>query len=129
MKGFTRFGRNTFLWFLLVSLLPLTAVSVTTYIYMRIQIKDRVLDELEHDASTYRDHVRTFVNAWLWRTADFSSDGFIRDATQEIILGAVNHTGSGADNDLLNRLNIHLLVNKKSLHPYMFEVFILNQTV
>ncbi|HHT9135455.1 MAG TPA: hypothetical protein ACFYD2_11185, partial [Candidatus Avalokitesvara rifleensis] len=70
MKRFTRFGRNTFLWFLLVSLLPLAAVSATTYIYMRIHIKDMVSKELEYDASKYRDHVRTLINAWLWRTID-----------------------------------------------------------
>ena len=121
MKRFTRFGRNTFLWFLLVSLLPLAAVSATTYIYMRIHIKDMVSKELEYDASKYRDHVRTLINAWLWRTIDFSSDGFIRDAAQEIILGTGNP-------EIVDKLNTHLRVNKMSLHPAMFEVSILDKS-
>lgn len=122
MKRFTRFGRNTFLWFLLVSLLPLTALGVTTYFYIRTHIKGMVFDELEYDASKYRDHVQTFLNAWAWRAEDFSSDGFIRDATQEIILGAGNHSRT------VDKLNTHLLVNKASLHPDMFKVSILDKS-
>ncbi|MCP4365749.1 MAG: HD domain-containing protein [Planctomycetes bacterium] len=121
MKRFTRFGKNTFLWFLLVSLLPLTAVSVTTYFYMRAMVKDRALDDLESNAGRHRDHVQTFINAWLWRAADFSSDGFIRDASQEILLGTTNNP------DIIKRLNTHLRTNKKSLHPDILEVFILNK--
>ncbi|MEE9200455.1 MAG: HD domain-containing phosphohydrolase [Candidatus Brocadiales bacterium] len=121
MKGLTRFGRNTFLWFLLVALLPLTAVSLTTYFYMRAIIKDRALKDLEHDASRYRDHVRTALDAWVWRAEDFSSDGFIRDASQEIILGIDNHA------EVVEKLNTHLRANKKSLHPDIFEVFIVDK--
>ncbi|MHC4276023.1 MAG: PDC sensor domain-containing protein [Planctomycetota bacterium] len=123
MKRFTRFGKNTFLWFLLVSLLPLTAVSVTTYFYMRVMIKDRALDEIESNTARYRDHVRTFIRAWLWRTADFSSDGFIRDASQQILLDTNTRNGP----EIIKRLNTHLRANKKSLNPDILEVLILNK--
>ncbi|MEE9514413.1 MAG: HD domain-containing phosphohydrolase [Candidatus Brocadiales bacterium] len=120
MKGITRFGRNTFLWFLLVALLPLTAVGVITYIDLRLHIKGTAFDDLQHDAHKYRDHTQTFLNAWLWTAEAFSSDGFIKDAVLEIT------SGTGNKSDIVKQLNKHLRTSKKDLYRDISEVFVLD---
>ncbi|MDO8137686.1 MAG: HD domain-containing phosphohydrolase [Candidatus Brocadiales bacterium] len=115
----TRFGIKLFCWLLLVSLPILSAVSISSFIYIRGEIKKSVTKELKFRVDDLIQHLSALLKAGEARVTDFSSDGFIRDCARKLSF-------LGMDEETSSNFNRHLLLNKKSLDPSILEVSILN---
>jgi PAS domain S-box-containing protein len=115
----TRFGIKLFCWLLLVSLPILSAVSISSFIYIRGEIKKSVTKELEFRTNDLIQHLVAILKAGEARVTDFSSDGFIRDCAKKL-------SSPLADEETRSKLNRHLLLNKKSLDPSILRVSILD---
>jgi PAS domain S-box-containing protein len=109
---------KSLLWFLLPSILIATVTATLCYFYTYKTVKENIFDQLEIAADESLKHVRVFLGGKRGRIIDFSSDGFIRDCTEEIILrkGRVQYC--------TDRLNTHLTLNKKPLDPDILAVFV-----
>ena len=70
---------------LCISFIPIMAITLVYYFTARSSFKRQVLDQLKAVAESKRLHVRTFMETKKARTADFSSDGFIRNNLETII--------------------------------------------
>ncbi len=108
------------LWFLLPSFLIATVTATITYFYIYKTLKRNIFDQLEIAADELQKNVCIFLDGKRGRIIDFSSDGFIRDCTEEITIrdDRVQH--------YTDRLNTHLAVNKQPLDPDILTVFIVD---
>ena len=107
-------------WLLLPSILIATVTTVSCYLYTYKVVRKNIIDQLEITADDLHNKVRIFLSGKQGRTVDFSSDGFIRDCTEEI---------ARKDNRreyYINALNTHLATNKKPLDPDILEVFVID---
>lgn len=105
-------------WFLVPSILTASIAATFCYYYIRRTIEQNIFDQLELAADELREHVNMFLKTKKDRIADFSSDGFIKICTEEIV--------HGIDTGLSTyRLNRHLLYNKKPIdEENILEIFI-----
>ncbi len=108
------------LWFLLPSFLIATATAVFCFFYTYKTVKKNIFDQLEIAADELQKNVCLFLDGKTGRIIDFSSDGFIRDCTDEITMrdDRVQH--------YTDRLNTHLAVNKQPLDPDILTVFVVD---
>lgn len=112
--------RKILLWFLIPSIILATISSVFYYFYTRKTLKQNVFDQLEIAAGALQKNIHTFIEAKRGRNIDFSSDGFIKDVTEEITM---------KDRRLeyyTSALNNHLITNKKPLDPSIHEVLVVD---
>lgn len=110
--------KKTLLWLLLPSILIASFVTTFWYLSASKAIKQSIIKELVLTADESKEHIQLFLEAKKGRTIDFSSDGFIRDCTEEI-------TGKESRKEYYaNTLNNHLITNKKSLDPGILEIFV-----
>jgi signal transduction histidine kinase len=116
---FTRFGTKLFYMFLMVSLIPLTIAGAIVYKYVHDTTKEEVLEGLRFNAYSLKRQLDLLLSKRMFRVADFCSDGFIRDSVEQIIY-------KPEISQIIEKLNIHLKVNKKSLDPDILEIEILN---
>ena len=77
---------KSLLWFLLPSFLIATVTATFCYFYIHKTIKKNIFDQLEIAADELEKHVNVYLEGKRGRIIDFSSDGFIRDCTEEITL-------------------------------------------
>ncbi len=104
--------------FLAVGLFSVILIGAYSYHNIKADLNDAIQDGLLLLAESKEGEVFAYLDAIEARTIDFSSDGFIRDATKEI-----TQTGS---QEAIAKLNRHLVVNKKSLDPIITGIMIMN---
>lgn len=111
---------KSLLWFLLPSILIATATATFCYLYTYKTVKKNIFGQLEIAADELEKHVNVFLEGKRGRIIDFSSDGFVRDCTEDIILK------KDRIQYCTDRLNAHLTLNKKPLDPDILEVFVVD---
>jgi diguanylate cyclase (GGDEF)-like protein/PAS domain S-box-containing protein len=112
--------KRILLWFLIPSVLMTTTVAAFYYFYTRRTLEQNIFDQLETTVVALDENVHTFLEAKRGRAIDFSSDGFIRDTTEEITMPGrrLKYYTSTLDD--------HLITNKKSLDPGIHEVLVVD---
>ncbi len=83
-------------------------------------LRENIFDQLEIAAAELHNDVRIFMSGKEGRTVDFSSDGFIRDSTEEIT------SKDSMREYYVKALNNHLVTSKKPLDPDILEVFVID---
>ncbi len=111
---------KSLLWFLLPFILIATVTATFWYFYTHKTVKKNIFDQLEIAADELKKHVNIFLEGKRGRIIDFSSDGFVRDCTEEIILRKERIPYC------TDRLNTHLTLNKKPLDPDILAVFVVD---
>jgi len=111
---------KSLLWFLLPSFLIATVTATFCYFYIHKTIKKNIFDQLEIAADELEKHVNVYLEGKRGRIIDFSSDGFIRDCTEEITLKKERIQYC------TDRLNTHLSLNKKPLDSDILVVFVVD---
>ena len=110
--------RKILFWFLVPSILIASIAATFCYYHIRQTIEQNIFDQLEMAADELREHVNLFLEAKKNRIVDFSSDGFIKICTENIVHG-INTSLSAF------RLNGHLLNNKMQVdEENILEIFI-----
>lgn len=94
---------------LCISLIPITIVTVVYFLNVRSILKRQAIEELKIFAEAKRIHLLEFMAAKRGRTADFSSDGFIRDTLEKIT------RGDSTREEMIGTLTNHLVLNKQPL--------------
>ncbi len=116
---FTRLGTKLFYLFLIVSFIPLTIAGAIVYKYVHDHIKQEVLNEQKVNGHILKTQLNLLLSKRMFRVVDFCSDGFIRDCVEQI-----NYQPESSQ--IIENLNTHLEVNKKSLDSDIFEIEVLN---
>lgn len=101
-------------------LLLVIGTSVVTFIVQRDRISGVIFSELTLMNNASRVVLLDVIDGMRRRTIDFSSDGFVRDATQEII-----KTGN---RETVAALGEHLRKSKLALDPAMYGINILDRS-
>ena len=112
--------QKTLLWFLIPSILIAISTAMFCYFYTRKIVERNIFDQLEIAAGELQVNVRVFLEAKKGRVLDFSSDGFVRDCT-EVITGRTD-----SFQFYIERLNNHLVENKKPLDIDILEILIID---
>ncbi len=119
---FTRFGTKLLYLFLLVSLVPLGIAGTIVYLHMHDSTKEEVLKQLRSNTHSLNSQLNFLLLSRRFRVADFSSDGFIRDCVEKISYQPLENS------PIIEKLNTHLIANKKSLDPDIIDIEILDHT-
>ncbi len=82
--------------------------------------KRNIFDQLEIAANELHKKTKIFLSGKKERTVDFSSDGFIRDCTEEI------PKKDSRREYYIKALNTHLVTNKKPLDPDILAIFVVD---
>jgi hypothetical protein len=82
-------------------------------------IKQEVLNEQKVNGHILKTQLNLLLSKRMFRVVDFCSDGFIRDCVEQI-----NYQPESSQ--IIENLNTHLEVNKKSLDTDIFEIEVLN---
>ncbi|GAX60228.1 signal transduction histidine kinase [Candidatus Scalindua japonica] len=107
--------------FLFPSILTIIVLIVFCYIYSYKVVRKNTYYQLEITAEDLYNNVKIFLSGKQVFTFAFSSDGLIRNFTEEI---ARNN-----DNKIeyyTNSLNNHLVTSKKPLDPDILDIFIID---
>lgn len=107
-------------WFLLPSILIATGTAAFCYIYTRETVKQNVLDELEIVADEMKKHVQNYLDVKRERVFDFSSDGFIKECTEEIT------QKENRRKYYTTALSTYFIANKMPLSKNILEIFIVD---
>lgn len=110
-------------WFLVIALVPLLIVGSISYFYGKKIATEKLFDHLVSENDLRKEHIKTFLSAKKGRTIDFSSDGFIRDITKEIVNGIKPSHNREKD---IEKLNGYLIRNKVLLDEDIIETFIVD---
>ncbi len=116
---FTKFGNKLFVFFLLISILPLSMAGAIVYKYVYDKTKSEVLNQLRTAVHNQNDKLHLLLTKRRFRVLDFSSDGFIRDCIDRMSSFSTEYS------QIREKLNIHLRANKKSLDPDILEIEII----
>jgi signal transduction histidine kinase/HAMP domain-containing protein len=117
---FTKFGTKLFCFFLLVSILPLSIAGTIVYKYVYDRTKTEVSNQLITNVNNHNDKLHLLLAKRRYRVVDFSSDGFVRDCVDQMSLSPPEYF------QIRDSLNIHLIVNKKSIDSDILEIEILD---
>ncbi len=112
--------KKILIWFIIPSILIATIAVAFCYYYTRKALENNIFIELETEVVALQEHLRTFLESKSARVLDFSSDGFIRDTTEEIT------GGESRVEYYTSVLNNHLITNKKHLDQNIHEIYIVN---
>ncbi len=107
-------------WFLLPTILVAIATTVFCYCYTTSIVKKNVYSQLEIAADELISNTNIFLSGKQGRTADFSSDGFIRDCTEGIV------RNDSRREYYTKALNTHLVTNKTPLDPDILDLFVVD---
>ncbi len=108
LSFFSKISTKLIVFALSLSLIPLFGFGFFSFNEYRQSLENQILEDLVLVAESKEGEVFVYLEGLKSRTVDFSSDGFIRDATKYII----ENTESGG---MVADLGTHLRVNKKSL--------------
>lgn len=106
------------IFFLLISLVPLVGGGILNVNSARQDLKEEISNKLTLFAEATEGQIFAYLDSIKSRTIDFSSDGFIRDSTKEIVKN--NSTQAVGD------LNEHLRKNKQVLDPTLAGILIVD---
>ncbi len=111
--------KSKFLIFALcISLIPIAVVTTIYYLHARSTLKRQTLEELGKIAEAKRTNVLSFMEKLKVRAIDFSSDGFIRNTLEKIIMrGDVKQV-------TVKRLNRYLLKYKRPVYHHLRAIII-----
>lgn len=118
---YTKVVFKLFYLFLLISLVPLGIAGTTVYKHVHDRTRDDVFRQLRAMSYSLNNQVDLLLSKRRFRVADFSSDGFIRDCVEQMAQMPPDSF------QIREKLNTHLIVNKKRLDPDILEIEILNQ--
>lgn len=104
------------LGFLAVAVFSIGIISYLGYGEAKKNLKAQIFDDLVLTANTMEGSLLNFLERSKGRAIDFSSDGYIRDASQDII------SKKAAASDL----NEHLRQNKMSLDKTIYGIIIMD---
>jgi hypothetical protein len=107
-------------WFLVPSIVIATITAVFCYLFTRKTVEKDIFTQLEIAADDSQSKILFMLKEKSRSTFNFSTDGFIRKCAEEITMKderIVYHTSA---------LNSHLIINKKSLSPNIFAVFVVD---
>ncbi|MHC4270480.1 MAG: cache domain-containing protein [Planctomycetota bacterium] len=117
---FTRFGAKILCFFLLMSLVPLGIAGAIAYKHVYDRTRDSVSRQLHFTAQNLNKQLDLLLSQRRIRITDFSSDGFIRDCVEQMSLITPEYSS------ISDKLNHHLINNKKSLDPKILDIEMLN---
>lgn len=103
-----------------VSLISVAIVGYLSYASGKATIKRQFYDSLTSIVKSREAAVAFYLRSKTGRVRDFSSDGFIRKTLEKL------NQETSAVKPLLEELNRHLLENKKSLDPEIYEIYVLD---
>ena len=118
-KFFSKIEIKLTLIVFIIGTIPLFISSLTAYELAKIDLTDQAFETLSSVSKAQEGVLLAYINSLKIRTVDFSSDGFIRDATEDIIKGR-------GGRELVEQLNTHLIVNKKALDKTIYGINILD---
>jgi len=118
---YTKVVFKLFCLFLLVSLVPLGIAGTIVYKHVHDRTRDEVFRQLRSMSYSLNNQLNLLLSKRRFRVADFSSDGFIRDCVEQMAQMPPESF------QISEKLNTHLIVNKKRLDPDILEIAILNQ--
>ncbi len=108
---------------LCISLIPIAVTTTIYYLHARSALKYRILEDLKAIAESREQHLLTFMERTEIRTADFSTDGFIRRCFETII------RGGDSQQDAVVRLNKYLSKRKLPLDRHLIALPLRIRTV
>ena len=120
-KPLLSFKCRLLIFALCISLIPVTTLTAIHYFHSRNILKRQILEHLKAIAVSKRLHVLCSMEAIKSRTADFSTDGFIRHYFK------IHNRGRVLKKDLVKRLSNHLLKNKLPLDNYLEAIIVTNE--
>ena len=106
--------------FLLTSVIPIFIVGVLTYSYVKASMEQSVFDGIHVISELKEANLFLYLDTIKTTTRNFSSDGFIRDASETI------HTKTTNKEKTVKSLNHHLIKNKAPLNADILYIDILN---
>ncbi len=118
---YTKVVFKLFYLFLLVSLIPLGIAGTIVYKHVHDITRDEVFRQLRSMSYHLDNQLDLLLSKRRFRVVDFSSDGFIRDCVEQMAQMPPNFY------QISEKLNTHLIINKKRLDPNILEIAILNQ--
>lgn len=105
--------------FVSVSILPLVLLGTGSYLFFKNNLQNQILKDFVLMSKFGEAGIDIFFSLVKGRVIDFSSDGFIRDAAEEIVSGS---GGSSA----VQKLNEHLINNKMVLDTSIAGISIID---
>ena len=106
------------LGFLAVAVFSIGVISYFVYNAAKENLRAQIFDDLVLTANTMEGSLLNFIERGKGRAIDFSSDGYIRDASREVISKKTTALSSG--------LNEHLRRNKMSLDKTIYGIMIID---
>lgn len=106
------------LGFLSVAAISIVFISYLSYNTAKKNLRAQIFDDLVLTANTMEGSLLNFLERSKGRAIDFSSDGYIRDGSRDVISKKTTATTSG--------LNEHLRQNKMSLDKTIYGMAIID---
>jgi two-component system sensor histidine kinase VicK len=116
---FSKISTKLIVFIITLSLVSLSGFGYFSFGKYRQSLEEQVLDDLILIAETQEGQLLVYLEALKIRTVDFSSDGFIRDATSDII-------NNPDDAKAIEMLNQHLIINKMALDETILGINIIS---
>lgn len=120
-KPLLSFKCKLLIFALCISLIPITALTLIYYFHSRNTLKHQILENLRAIAEAKKQHVLCSMEVIKSRTADFSTDGFIRHYLE------IHNRGRVLKKDFVKRLSNHLLKNNLPLNNYLEAIIVTNE--
>lgn len=98
-KPLLSFKCKLLIFALCISLIPITALTLIYYFHSRNTLKHQILENLRAIAEAKKQHVLCSMEVIKSRTADFSTDGFIRHYLE------IHNRGRVLKKDFVKRLS------------------------
>ncbi|MEP9411577.1 MAG: PAS domain S-box protein [Candidatus Brocadia sp.] len=121
MNRFLSIKSRLLIFSLCISLIPIAVTTTIYYLYTRNALKYRILEDLRAIAESREQHVLSFMERTEIRTADFSTDGFIRRCFETII------RGGNSKQDAVVRLNKYLSKKKLPLNRHLMAIALVDK--
>lgn len=121
MNPFQSIKSKFLIFALCISLIPITVVTTVYYLHARNTLKRQTLEELGKIAEAKRIHVLSFMEKLKVRTLDFSTDGFIRNTLEKIMMRGDAQQGT------VKRLNRYLLKYKLPIYRHLRAIIIIDK--
>src|SRR3989338_11017628 len=104
--------------YFIIFVLGIFTLSYLNYYSAKANISEQLFRDLSLTSKVERENVLNVLEGAKGRAIDFSSDGFIRDASKDI--------AQGEPEDVASRLSSHLIENKMSLDKDIIGINIIN---
>ena len=106
---------------LCISLIPIAVTTTIYYLHSRSALKYRILEDLKAIAESREQHVLSYMERIEIRTADFSTDGFIRRCFETIV------QEGNSKQDAVVRLNKYLSKKKLPLNRHLIAIALMDK--